>query len=421
MIAGNARGTSRRASGAAAIVVLALDGAASGAPSPARDPTAPHRIALGPPAGLWPMQRGDGARTGLSRAPFPLHPAVARRIPLYTDLAAPPVVDDRERLVLATKDGKLVEILPSGEVSLSLSLDAPAILGPVLESDGTRFVLTRDGTAVGISSDGGLAFETPLRMPRATAVAEPLATRDGAVVAALGARAMKIGADGEVRGEADLDETIVALTEDPATLYLATDTGRVFAWNPPASPHLVGNLGGKPTSEVVVLARGRLLAAVRGATLVELTVPDGARTALASLAPDVVIDTPARMPSGELRFTTRSGWLLGYAGNREVFRHSTTPPATLPVFTYPDAMLPVLVDPSGAVAFVSNAATVGVVSPSGEVNSTVLSDCGPPGALVPAGPRRLAAFCRSGFIAFVEEAKTPVPRPAVSGLGHGGP
>ncbi|HVW29539.1 MAG TPA: hypothetical protein VHC69_29450 [Polyangiaceae bacterium] len=384
----------------------AMAAGAAGAKPGARDPTLVHRVPVGAPSGAWPMQRGDGARSGRTRLLFPTNPVVSRRIPLFADLATSPVVDEREHLVVATKDGKLIEILPNGEVASNLTLDAPAVLGPVLSNDGTRFVVTRDGVVVGVSRDGIVSFTTPLGATRGQAVAEPLTTTDGCAVAALGPRATKIGEGGEIRGVAELDEVIVAMTESPRALYLSTETGRVFEWTPPASPRAVGNFGGKPTSEVVASTATTLLTVVRNSTLVEIDVRDGARTLLAGLAPDAVIDTPALTPSGELRLMTRSGWLLGYSKSHETFRHSTTPPSTLPVFNYPDAMLPPLVDPAGSIAYVTSAATVGVALPDGEIRTAVLSECGAPSALVPVGRRVLAAFCRSGFIALISDSAT---------------
>jgi hypothetical protein len=383
-----------------ALLALSLPQNARARPG-GRDPTIVHRVAVGAPAGAWPMQRGDGARTGRTSVLFPTTPVVTKRIPLFADLATTPVVDEREHLVIATKDGKLVEVLPNGEVAVNLTLDAPVVLGPVLESDGTRFAVTRDGVALGISREGAVTFATPLAPTRGQAVAEPLATADGCAVAALGARAAKFGEGGEIRGVAELDEVIVALTETPRALYLSTETGRVFEWTPPASPRPLGSFGGKPTSEVTATSGSTLLAVVRGTTLVTLGIRDGARTVLANLAPDAVVDSPAVTPAGEVRFTTRAGWLLGYTGAHESFRHSTTPPSTLPVFSYPDSMLSPIVDRAGAIAFITSSATLGIAAPNGEVRTAVLSECGGPGALVPLGQQQLAAFCRSGFIALI--------------------
>jgi len=402
---------------------LTLLGATLSAPVTARpgnhNPTVVHRVTVGAPAGAWPMQRGDGARSGRTNLLFPTTPVVIRRIPLFADLATGPVVDDREHLIVATRDGKLVEISPNGEVALSVTLDAPAALGPVLLGDGTRFIVTRDGVALGISRDGAVTFTTPLALPRGQALAEPLATSDGCAVAAIGARVTKLGPDGEIRGVTELDESVVAITETPRALFLSTETGRVFEWTPPQDARAVGSLGGKPTSEVVASSASRLLAVVRNNTLVELALPDGATTTLVSIAPDVVVDSVAVTPAGEARFTTRAGWLLGYAKSRETFRHSTTPPTTLPVFSNPDAMLPPLVDRAGSVAFVAPSAIVGVVGPSGDVHTATLSECGVAGALVPEGPRRLAAFCRSGFIALIGEAPSPASAPLRSERAKG--
>jgi hypothetical protein len=357
------------------------------------------------------MYRGDGARSGRARVPFPTNPVVVRRLALSADLATSPVVDAQGHLVVATKDGKLVETLPSGGAVFTLSLDAPAVAGPVIESNGTRLVVTREGIAIGVSADGTLLFATPLATSRGSSFAEPLATRDGAAIVALGSRVTKIGADGGVRAFAELDEAVAAITETDAAIYLATETGRVVGWTPPESPHPIGNLGGKPTGAVIALGEDSLLAAVRGAALVELGVRDGTRAPLVSLAPDTVADSPVQMPGGELRFTTRGGWLLGYAGVRETFRRSTTPAGSLPAFAFSEGVLAPLVDPAGVVAFITPAASLGVALPSGEVHTTVVTECGPPVAMIPAGTRVLAVFCRSGFVAMVAEKETPPEKP----------
>jgi hypothetical protein len=155
---------------------------------------------------------------------------------------------------------------------------------------------------------------------------------------------------------------------------------------------------------------------------VELGARDGSRATLVTLGADVIIDSPALTPSGEIRLTTRAGWLLGYASSRETLRHAMTPSTTLPAFVYADATLPPLVDGAGSVAFVTPSAVVGVVLASGDARATSLSECGPPAALLPAGEARLAVFCRSGFIALVGEASAPptsANRPAThSQSGH---
>lgn len=350
------------------------------------------------------MYRGDGARSGRAKVAFPTNPVVGHRLTLFADLATSPVVDRQGHLVVATKDGKLLDLLPSGAVAFTVALDAPAVLGPVLESNGLRFVVTREGVATGVTADGAVVFATPLAMSRSASLAEPLATRDGAAIVALGSRVTKIGPDGGIRATADLDEAVAAIAETDAGVYLSTETGRVVEWLPPENPRPIGSLGGKPTGELIAIGSGRLLATVRGASLVELGILDGTRTTLINLTPDAIAESPAQLPGGELRFTTRSGWLLGYSGGRETFRRSMTPAAGLPAFAFSEAVLPPLVDPVGAVAFITPTATLGIALPSGEVRLTTVPECGPPVAMVPAGVRLLAVFCRSGLVALIGES-----------------
>jgi hypothetical protein len=372
------------------------------------DPTLPRRVQVGPPSGLWPMYRADGARTGRVRILIPTTPVVTRKIPLFADLATAPVVDARGRLAIATRDGKLVEVGTAGQVFYSLTLDAPAVLGPVITSDGTRVVVTRDGVATGVSKAGDVVFSTPLAPTKGPLRAEPLATRDGAAVVAIGTRAIKVGAGGAVEATTDLDEVVTALTELGRTLFLSTETGQVFEWRPPNAPRSIGSFGGRPTSEVVAEDPSRLLAVVRNASLVELGVRDGGRVLIADLAPDAIADGPALTPTGEARVATRSGLVLGYRDARETFRHSVAPPSPMTTFGFVDAGLPPVTDRTGATASVTPTGSLAIVLPTGEVRTAMISECGLPAALVPSGERQLAVFCRSGFIAIIGEP-TGVP------------
>jgi hypothetical protein len=157
----------------------------------------------------------------------------------------------------------------------------------------------------------------------------------------------------------------------------------------------------------------RLLAVVRSSTLVELGVRDGARVVIAELSPDAVADGPALTVGGEARLTTRAGLLLGYRDARETFRHSVAPPSPMAAFNFADAGLPPLVDRANTTVSITPAGALAIALPSGEVRTTSISECGLPAALVPVGERRLAAFCRSGFIAIVGEPERPAEdRPA---------
>jgi hypothetical protein len=152
----------------------------------------------------------------------------------------------------------------------------------------------------------------------------------------------------------------------------------------------------------------RLLAVVRNTTLVEFGVQSGARMVIADVAPDAIADGPALSLTGETRLTTRGGLLLGYRDARETFRHSVGPPSTVASLTFADAGLPPVVDRTGATVSVTPAGAVTIALPSGEVRTSHIADCGLPAALLPAGDRLLAVFCRSGFIAIVGD---PGPRP----------
>src|SRR5258705_2566941 len=112
------------------------------------DPTRPTTIVVGPPAGIAPMARVDGGRTGRSPHPLPARPKVLWRrasrggIDLGT-LA----VDARGAIVVPSAtlpelsqlsaDGGSAWQAPTGR--------GPSIAGTVLLGDGTRLVATSAG------------------------------------------------------------------------------------------------------------------------------------------------------------------------------------------------------------------------------------------------------------------------------------
>jgi hypothetical protein len=364
------------------------------------DPTAPRTIVVGEPMGAASMQRIDGARSNRSRTLIPLDPIVKSRSRLLGDVTTVPSVDEHGRLVVATSDGVLSQLDAQEHVEWTAALGSDARTGPVIASDGTRIVVTERGEALGFTDTGERTFVVPLDGERGPLRAAPLCASDGSIVFAVGSRVLRVGPGGAVLSSATTEDPIVALVERGRTTFLVTDSGAVLAWKPPAAPRELGSFGGRPTTDVVASGSTTLIAVLHDSTLIALDARDGRRRTLATLGPqDAFTSAPTVLRSGELRFVTRAGWLVGHDGEHETVRVSIAPsmaasagPSTMPA-------LPLLADDGGAVAFVAAAATVVVAAASNDVRSASVEGCGTPVALLPRGPKSLLLVCRSGLVA----------------------
>lgn len=365
------------------------------------DPTAPRRIVVGEPGAAASMPRLDGARTNRSKVPLPLDPVVGARVRLPSDISTPPAIDDRGRLVVATADGSLSQLDAVGRMQWTATLGSEADLGPVIASDGTRFVVTERGDVLGFDASGERTFRVRLDAARGALRAAPLCASDGSVVVAVGTRATRFGSGGAMLSTATTDDPIVALVEHGRTTFIVTDGGDVLAWRPPALPRELSSFGGRPTSDVVSNGESSLLAVLRESALVALDVRDGRRKTIATTAPDTVAGAPAVLRSGEIRFVTRAGWLVGHDGERETVRLSVSPTAAFSPGPASAPSLPLLADSTGAVAFVNGASVVGVASPANEVRTVAVEGCGTPLSLLPQAPNAMVLVCRSGLVALI--------------------
>ena len=363
------------------------------------DPTVPVRWMVGHPGGYSSMQRIDAARSGRSRVPFPRDPVVLFRVRLPAPLAAPLVVDAHGKFVVATIEGRITELDDGGRLEWSTLLDGAVSQSPVITVDGTRVAVTDGGQVVGLGPDGHERFQARVGGGGRSAT---LATDDDAVIVASATRLARFGPRGELQTTVETGEPVVSLVGAASPTYAATESGDVFEWTHSTGLRQVADLGGHPTSDLVELGRWSLLAVVRDVGLVEVDVRDGTRVVRATAAPDAFLGAPIVTPSGELRATTRAGFVLGYQGGRETLRLSVGRGTAAVPGTSVSGAGP-LIDPAGVMGFATTDGSAGVVLPSNEVHAVRIDGCGAPLGVALAGPSRLAVACASGEIVVLAE------------------
>ncbi len=425
---------------AAALVVAAILPAPS-ARADAIDPSLPRTLLVGAPRGAAPSERLDAQRSGRARTLFPAAPLQRWEHHLTGGLELSPVVDERDNIYVAGTTPDLVKLDPEGKELWRLRFGtSPAVVSPVLTSDGTVVIVTAAGQAVGVTPSGALRFVSALGVRGRDADTPPLALDDGGVIIAAGGALVEIDRDGAVRARTALEikpgtaDTRVtgALVQGPITeagslgALFSTESGSVFAWRPPASPRRLGNLGGFPRRGAVVTGARTLTAVVDGRRIVDFDLPTGVTHVRFNSGIGAQIDGPVAVgPDGVLLVATQSGLLVGVdAAGNETIRVALEKPPVLPppppspppgqptggvnifggaigsgFFGVPVEIKPspaLIVDREGRIAFVRAVGRAGVVSPKGAVALASERVCSSPVAAVPAGDKRLLIACRDG-------------------------
>jgi PQQ-like domain len=426
---------------AAAVIVLAAIVPAPSARADAVDPSLPRTLLVGAPRGAAPSERLDAQRSGRSRTLFPATPLQRWEHHLTGGIELSPVVDEHDNIYVAGTTPDLIKIDPDGRELWRVRFGtSPAVVSPVLTSDGTVVIVTAAGQAVGVTPSGAVRFASVLGVRGRDADTPPLALDDGGVIIAAGGALVEIDRDGAVRARTALEikpgtaDTRVtgALVQGPITeagslgALFSTESGSVFAWRPPASPRRLGNLGGFPRRGGVVTGPRTLTAIVDGRRIVDFDLPTGVTHVRFNTGIGAQIDGPVAIgPEGILLAATQSGLLVGVdaAGNEslrvalEKPPLAPPPPLNLPqgqamggvnifggavgsgFFGAPVEIKPspaLIVDREGRIAFVRAAGRAGVVSPKGTLALASERVCTSPVAAVPAGDKRLLIACRDG-------------------------
>jgi len=368
------------------------------------DPTLPQRRVVGPPAGACPASRVDGGRTGRARSPLPNKPRELWRARITGGLDLFPVVDRAGHVVAASASGRVSELDARGKLVWTAKTgSASIVLGPVLTSDGTRVVVTTTPEIVGVGTDGGVKYRQLLPLSNLKGAAEPLATSDGGLVLAANGKLLRLDSRGGIQARADFTGTPVAALEQGARVLVATLSGDVLEWKPPAAPTRLGSFGGQLDEGAALSSPNHVTAVVDHQRVIDLNLSAGSRHVRLESS-ELIQGPPAILGSGETRVASFAGLMLGHdRTGAETSRVALEPPAVagaalaLGLAGAP----PLVVDAKGRVAFARPGLDAGIVQPSGNVVTAPGAACGDPMALVPAGAKRMLLGCRSGLMLMI--------------------
>ncbi|MEZ4228009.1 MAG: hypothetical protein R3B89_02520 [Polyangiaceae bacterium] len=384
-------------------VVLCILALATIAPAAwATNPAYAKRTRVGQPRGATTMARSDVGRSGLTPDPLPRALAVRRELRVTGGITTGMLSDAEGRLVIATLDPELVQLARDGKQLWSASTGkSPAVVQPVLASDGTRVVLNAENQLFGFGSSGKRRFL--LQLPAGySPSADLLPMPDGSVIVALSTRLLRVSADGRLLDTARTHSKVVALLGKDRDVLALTNAGDLLRWRSPHPPRRIAGLGGPPTGGVV---RGRhLLTIVGGSRLLDIDLPTLTQHVRWSLQASSALASPVALPDGNTLTWTSDGLLLRHdRAGAEAMRVSLEPGTTTPS---PVSNSPVLADASGRFAFARAGLGLGIVDPDGSLHFVEGASCEAPVSLIAVGNGGYALGCRSGVL-WLLEGKAP--------------
>lgn len=397
--------------------ILALSMLASGAGADGVEVDAPATMVVGTPQGNAPRDRLDATRRGQTSTRLPSAPGELWRRELAGGLEVQPLVDAEGGLIAALVSPDLVRLGADGRQVWRTRLGvAAAAVAPVITSDGSTVVLTGDGRLWSVSAGGVVRYERELHMRTKKTLAAPHARDDGGVYVATDDGLLMVSGDGAIEARTALDGRPAGGLIPWRNGVLATlSDGSVVHWRPPSGPRQVGDFGGAIEGGGVLASDRTLVAVVEQERVIGIDLLGGGRTLIAAAGgTGAPLEAPPTLdPTGVLLISNVVGELFGVDASGGLVRNMAL--ENLPIGLGTDggtglsAILgrvesrpspPMIVDPSGRVAFTRNSGKVGLIEPGGGAVTTVSPRmCARPLAVLPAGDDRLLVACHSGSVA----------------------
>lgn len=311
------------------------------------------------------------------------------------------VLVDAEGRVFAAGLGRVTQLGPDGALQYSQSERFSGAVAAALLADGTRVVLTREGSLIGWSPSGAVAFEVALDVPAAPSTSSLLPLPDGGALASVGVWLFEIDATRSVRAYAVLAAAVQHTLLVGARALVIDEQGRVFEWDRREPLRSLGSFGSPITAALV--DAGALIALSSRRSVLSMAHADGSVHEVARLDAPGVAPVLGRVGGGRWALMKPDGtW---FSLERGVAQHAVrSDPAGL-------SEIELLVDSTGSIAWWASEAPLRVETAPGVGRELSDVRCTIPASLVPAGPGRLVAACGSGLVWLVgpESASSAEP------------
>ena len=388
-----------------ALSLLGLLATCSGK-SNARDATRVQHAVVGPSAAPAACEGLSASNANRSRTHFPQNPELSFRSRLPGGIGQAPASDAAGNLIILHGEPRLSKLDPKGRTLWSERLSSEAACAPVLTSDGSILVVTRDAEAWYFSASGKRLFKQQLELsdPRAHTLAIP--TSSGGALVASGSELVQLDGSGHVLRHTRAKGGVAAIAESNGELVLVSINGAVELARESGDFELVGSFGGA-LSEGAAVQGGKAFAIVDAHKWAMLDLSSGQVLTLAT-------DSTLALTGPAALFATHGAALVADGGFVSLRAPDGAEALRIALAAGAQGFDPalrglrpalVISDPDGAVAAVQSGLDALVVSPDGSATRIDNTSCLDPFRPTPT-PSGLVFACRSGQL-FAVSGKAP--------------
>jgi hypothetical protein len=352
----------------------------------------PQTLYSGPPAGAATVEGVSWARTrSAEELPGGQTASIAWQRQLAEGISCNLLVDAGGS-IFAAGVGRVTQLSANGVTEFSQPTDISAAVAAALLADGSRVVLSSQGQLRSWSPSGAARWRLDLGTSKRQSSGALLPSADGGLLVSGGHWLISLDADANVRARVKTKQPVQQTLMVGGQSVFVDQTGDVYAWNGYAPPTPSGSFGAR-VSAATESEDGTLVAIVADHSIVELSLATGALRQLAR------VDAPGLVPmlsvpsAGLIQAVRRDG--TPFRVGEELALPSA--PAS-PALPEPGAGLQLLGSRDGSLAWLPAQGSLQLRhGPRDKLELTEVR-CSDPVSLVPAGPGRLAAACRSGSI-----------------------
>ena len=400
--AGRGQALSARLRALSVVCSLALSSSASSA----HDANRVHTLIVGRGSALAACDGLNASNDNRARGRFPLNPELAFRVRLPGGSGQAPASDAAGDLIIAHVEPRLSKLDAKGRTLWSERLPSEASCAPVLTSDGSILIVTRDGDALLFSSAGRLEKRRalPVADPRRHTLAIP--TASGGALVACGSDLLQLDREAQIVRQTSGKGNISALAESSAGLVAVGENGSVELGRASGDFTLAGSFGGAVPEGAAVQA-GKVLAVVDAHRWLSLDLSTGQVVTLASDAALAFSGPAAVLETGGAALVADSGFVSLRARDGAETQRVLISAARQAVDPALRNLRParLIGDSAGAVAVVQSGNDALVLGPDGNAVRLDGTSCLDPFRPTPT-PSGLVFSCRSGQL-FGVSGKAP--------------
>jgi outer membrane protein assembly factor BamB len=369
----------------------------------ASDANRVHAFVVGSSPGLANCEWLDASNTSRARTRLPRTPEVAFRIRLPGGIGQAPASDAAGALIVVHGEPRVSKLDAQGRTLWTKRLESEAVAAPVLTSDGTILLLTREGEALLFAPSGKLLRKSALPLGESRHRTLAIPTVNGGALVASGTDVVELDQSGEVARQTHTLTNITAIAQSDSGLLAICEDGAVALARATGDFEVIGNLGGAVPDGGAV-QRGKIFAVVDAHKLVAFDLARGSAVVLASDAAVAISGPPLLFENGSSVVVVDGGFLSLHATTGNETLRVSVAEASRAFDPASRALRPALSigDTTGAIAASRSDSDALILAADGKAQRLDNTSCLDPFRPTPTQAGVVFA-CRSGQLFFVSD------------------